>query len=103
MLFARVVGTVVATVKDEKLVGTKLLMVQPVSEEGKARGNSIVAVDAIGAGEGELVLLVQGSSARQTVRTEGTPVDCVVAAIVDTIEKNGKAIFRKTTEQTAAK
>lgn len=103
MLFARVVGTVVATLKDEKLVGTKLLMVQPVSVDGKPKGNPIVGVDAVGAGEGELVLLVQGSSARQTLRTEGTPVDCVIAAIVDTVEENGKAVFRKSADHAGAK
>ncbi len=55
----------------------------------------INAVDAVGAGEGGLVLLVQGSSARQTSRTESTPVDCAIFAIVDTIEKDGKTVFTK--------
>ena len=95
MLFARVTGTVVATLKDEKLVGHKLLLVQPVDVDGKAKGGPLVAVDAVGAGEGELVLLVQGSSARQTSQTEGIPVDCTISAIVDTIEKDRKVVFRK--------
>lgn len=95
MLFARVVGNVVCTRKDDKLVGTKLLMVQPVGFDDKPRGNTLVAVDAVGAGEGELVLIVQGSSARQTARTENTPVDCTIFAIVDTVEKDGKIIFKK--------
>lgn len=95
MLFARVVGNVVCTRKDDKLVGTKLLMVQPVGLDDKPRGNILVAVDSVGAGEGELVLIVQGSSARQTTRTENNPVDCTIFAIVDTIEKDGKTIFRK--------
>ena len=95
MIFARVTGTVVCTLKDEKLVGSKLLLVQPVDLAGASKGSPLVAVDSVGAGEGELVLLVQGSSARQTTRTEGRPVDAVIFAIVDTVEQNGKTAFKK--------
>jgi microcompartment protein CcmK/EutM len=98
MLFARVVGNVVCTRKDEKLVGTKLLMVQPVDLEGNKTGAPLVAVDVVGAGEGELVLIVQGSSARQTKRTEGNPVDCTIFAIVDYIERDGTIVFKKTAD-----
>ena len=103
MIFARVVGNVVCTTTDEKLVGTKLLLVQPVDLEGQPKGNPLVGVDAAGAGEGEMVLLVQGSSARQTTRTEGSPVDCTIFAIVDTIEKGGKAVFRKSEDGEVAR
>ncbi len=102
MIFARVAGTVVCTQKDEKLVGVKLLLVQPVDLAGAAKGNPLVAVDAVGAGEGELVLLVQGSSARQTSRTANNPVDAVIFAIVDTVEQGGKRVFSKAVEQSAA-
>jgi microcompartment protein CcmK/EutM len=95
MIFARVTGNVVCTQKDEKLVGTKLMLLQPVDLGGQAKGNPIVAVDAVGAGEGELVLVVQGSSARQTSRTNNTPVDAVIFAIVDTVEQSGKKVFTK--------
>ena len=95
MIFARVTGTVVCTLKDEKLVGSKLLLVQPVDLAGASKGNPLVAVDSVGAGEGELVLIVQGSSARQTSRTDGRPVDAVIFAIVDTVEQNGKTAFKK--------
>lgn len=95
MITARVVGTVVCTRKEEKLVGVTLLLVQPVDLEDKPKGGPLVAIDAVGAGEGELVLLVQGSSARQTGRTEGRPADCTIFAIVDTIEKDGKVVFNK--------
>jgi microcompartment protein CcmK/EutM len=95
MIFARVTGNVVCTQKDEKLVGCKLLLVQPVDLAGAAKGGPIVAVDAVGAGEGEMVLLVQGSSARQTSRTTNNPVDAVIFAIVDTVEQNGKKVFAK--------
>ena len=95
MIFARVTGNVVCTQKDEKLVGCKLLLVQPVDLAGAAKGNPIVAVDSVGAGEKELVLIVQGSSARQTSRTQGNPVDAVIFAIVDTVEQGGKAVYKK--------
>lgn len=95
MLFARVVGNVVCTRKDEKLVGTKLLLVQPVDLEGAPKGNPMVGIDAVGSGEGELVLIVQGSSARLTRQTEGNPVDCTIFAVVDSIEKEGRQVFSK--------
>ena len=95
MIFARVTGTVVCTLKDEKLVGSKLLLVQPVDLAGAVKGSPLVAVDSVGAGEGELVLIVQGSSARQTSSTDGRPVDAVIFAIVDTVEQNGKTAFKK--------
>ncbi len=101
MIFARVSGSVVCTQKDEKLVGCKLLLVQPVDLAGAAKGNPLVAVDAVGAGEGELVLLVQGSSARQTSRTQGNPVDAVIFAIVDTVEQGGKVVFSKSKDSYA--
>ena len=102
MIFARVTGTVVCTLKDEKLVGSKLLLVQPVDLGGAAKGNPLVAVDSVGAGEGELVLVVQGSSARQTSRTDGRPVDAVIFAIVDTVEQNGKTAFKKSEDAARA-
>ena len=95
MLIARVIGNVVCTRKDEKLVGTKLLLVQPVDLAGAVKGNPMVAVDAVGSGEGELVLIVQGSSARQTRPTEGNPVDCTIFAVIDYVEKEGKVVFSK--------
>ncbi len=95
MIFARAVGSVVCTQKEEKLVGAKLLLVQPVDLEDAPKGNPLVAVDAVGAGEGELVLLAQGSSARQTARTADNPVDAVIFAIVDTVEQGGKTVFSK--------
>lgn len=98
MVFARVIGNVVCTRKDEKLVGTKLLLVQPVDLEDQPKGNPLVGVDVVGAGADELVLIVQGSSARQTTRTEGNPVDCTIFAIVDYIEKEGKIIYRKSAD-----
>jgi microcompartment protein CcmK/EutM len=95
MIFAKVTGTVVATRKDEKIEGNKLLVVQPISMKGKEEGSHLVAIDAVGAGVGEVVLIAKGSSARQTVRTKDTPTDAVVMAIIDTIETEGKILFQK--------
>ena len=98
MIFARVTGTVVCTLKDEKLVGSKLLLVQPVDLAGASKGSPLVAVDSVGAGEGELVLIVQGSSARQTRQTEGNPVDCTIFAVVDYVEREGNVVFSKSND-----
>ncbi len=98
MIFARVVGKVVCTRKEEKLVGTKLLLVQPVDLDGAYKGTPMVAIDSVGSGEGEVVLVVQGSSARQTRQTEGNPVDCTIFAVVDTVESNGRTVFTKASD-----
>jgi microcompartment protein CcmK/EutM len=86
VILARVIGTVWATRKDEKLQGLKLQIVRPVALDLKDREGFLVAVDAVGAGVGEIVLVVQGSSARQTVLTEGKPVDATIMAIVDKLD-----------------
>jgi microcompartment protein CcmK/EutM len=83
MQLARVVGTVVATRKEQSIEGIKLLVVRPLDEEGHESGNAIVSADAVGAGPGEVVLIAAGSSARQTLVTDKRPIDSVVMAIVD--------------------
>ena len=95
MLIARVIGTTVSTIKDEKLVSRKLLIVCQTDERGELIGKPFVAVDTIGAGTGELVLTSAGSSARQTAITKDTPVDAVIMAIIDSLEVDGKVVFRK--------
>ena len=85
MLLARVVGTVVATRKDPRLEGKKLIVIQPVSPEGKPEGGYIVAVDTVGAGNRELVLAVAGSSARMAEGCKDTPVDSAIIGIVDAV------------------
>lgn len=86
MILARVIGTVWATRKDERLQGLKLQIVRPVSLALKDREGFLVAVDAVGAGVGEVVLVVQGSSARQTAATESKAVDATIMAIVDKLD-----------------
>jgi microcompartment protein CcmK/EutM len=95
MQIARVVGTTVATIKDEKLVGRKLLIVREADESGAAVGKPYVAIDTVDAGAGDVVLVAAGSSARQTTITKDTPVDAVIMAIVDTLEVSGAVTFRK--------
>ena len=91
MILAKVVGTVWATRKDEKLVGTKLQIVKPVDLNYKLKDGFLVAVDAVGAGVGEIVLVVQGSSARQTLLTENKAVDATIMAIVDKLDVESEA------------
>ena len=85
MLLAKVVGTVVATRKDERLVSSKLLVARPVDPHGKAEGGYLVAVDTVDAGVGETVLIVSGSSARMASGMKDCPVDAAVVGIIDTI------------------
>ncbi len=95
MLIGKVVGTVVATRKEEKLQGVKLLVLKQVDVEAREGSGYVVAVDAVGAGVGELVLYASGSSARQTVVTDKRPVDAVVMAIIDQWEVGGETKYRK--------
>lgn len=95
MLLARVAGTVVATRKEPRIGGTKLLLLRTLDVDESETGAYVVAVDAVGAGAGEVVLYATGSSARQTVLTHERPVDAVVMAIVDTWEVDGVEVYRK--------
>lgn len=88
MILGKVIGTVWATRKDEQLTGMKLQIVQEVGLDYAPRGGFVIAVDSVGAGVGEIVLVVQGSSARQTEMTQNKPVDAVISAIVDRIDVN---------------
>jgi microcompartment protein CcmK/EutM len=99
MFVAKVVGSVVATEKVGTMKGQKLLVVEPYRLESPTRdrlistGRSFVAVDTLGAGEGDFVLIVQGSSARFTPETQKLPVDCVVIGIVDSVNIEKKAVY----------
>ncbi|TAK15233.1 MAG: ethanolamine utilization protein EutN [Acidobacteria bacterium] len=86
MILARVVGTVVATRKDERLVASKLLVARPLDPSGKPDGNYLVAIDTVDAGFGETVLIVSGSSARMAAGLKDCPVDAAIVGIVDTID-----------------
>jgi ethanolamine utilization protein EutN len=104
MFLARVTGNVVATQKDKTLNGQKLLVVEPLnvkydeaSQKPASLGNTgraIVAIDVVGAGDGQLVLVVQGSSARMTDVTKNLPADAIIVGIVDSAEYAGKTFFK---------
>jgi ethanolamine utilization protein EutN len=99
MYLAEVIGQVVATKKDESMTGRKLLLLRPrlIDEANPTQfrngPNTIVAVDAIGAGEGDLVMFCQGSSARQAGGLRSIPVDAAVVAIVDSVDVLGKKVY----------
>ena len=95
MLIAKVVGTTVSTIKNEKLTGRKLLILRQTDEQGEPFGKPYVAVDTVDAGVGDLVLTAHGSSGRQTDITKDTPVDAVIMAVIDHLEVDGKVVFRK--------
>ena len=95
MLIAKVIGTTVSTIKDEKIVGRKLLIVRQSDEKGEPFGKPFVAVDTVNAGVGDLVLTAGGSSARQTDITKDRPVDAVIMAMIDSLEVDGKVTFEK--------
>jgi len=86
LFLGRVIGTVWSTRKDENLVGAKFLIVKQLDLNLKEKDNFVVAVDSVGAGEGEVVLVATGSSSRQTDFTKNKPVDAVIMAIVDKLD-----------------
>jgi microcompartment protein CcmK/EutM len=96
MVIGLVVGTVVSTRKEQELVSLKFLLVKPCDVQGRpTNAQPVVAVDAVGAGVGEVVLYASGSSARQTVVTKDRPVDATIMAIVDSIEQDGQNRYQK--------
>ena len=95
MVLGKVIGTLVATRKEPALEGLKLLVVRACDVDGKPTGSIAVAVDAVGAGLGEVVLYCAGSSARQTTVTQNRPVDATIMAIVDSIAIDGDQRYLK--------
>ena len=95
MLIGRVVGSVVATQKDEKLENTKLLVLRIHDHENRPKDQYVVAVDSVGAGHGDVVLYASGSSARQTTLTKDKPCDAVVMAVVDSWDLGGDNVYEK--------
>ncbi|MCZ2157266.1 MAG: EutN/CcmL family microcompartment protein [Bryobacterales bacterium] len=89
MILARVVGTVVATRKDPRLEGRKLLVIQPVDGAGKPQGGYVVSVDTVSAGVGQLVVVVAGSSARMAEGCKDLPTDSSIVGIVDEVSLAG--------------
>ena len=100
MILARVEGSVVATKKNTKMTGQKFLLVRPLvidsptAKEWKPGSSTLVVVDTLGAGEGEIVLIVQGSSARLAADDKNAPVDAVVIGIVDTVDVARRSLYK---------
>jgi ethanolamine utilization protein EutN len=88
VLLGKIVGTVVATRKDPRLVSNKMLVVRAIDPRGKAEGGYLVAIDTVDAGVGETVLVVSGSSARMAAGLKDCPVDAAIVGIIDHIEIN---------------
>jgi ethanolamine utilization protein EutN len=90
MILARIVGTIVATRKDERLLGRKLLVARLINVDGQDEKGHVIVVDTVGAGVNEVVLIVQGSSARMAFSCKDCPIDAAVIGIVDTVEVGGQ-------------
>jgi microcompartment protein CcmK/EutM len=95
MLLGRVTGTVVASQKEPLMNGLTMLVVRQLGVDNSESGGYVVAVDAVGAGVGEVVMYASGSSARQTAVTQNRPCDAVIMAIVDTWEIDGETVYTK--------
>ena len=95
MRIAKVVGVAIATVKDQRLEGGKCLLVSAADSAGQEQGNPIVALDLVGAGEGELVMIAEGSSARVAAGDANRPVDAAIVAILESLHHNGKITYTK--------
>lgn len=94
MYIGRVIGTVVATRKDEKLVGSKLLITQPLNIELKPIGEPLIGVDTVGAGIGELVIYVKGAASRIAARKMDSPIDVSIVGIIDSMDVHKETLGR---------
>ncbi len=106
MFVAKVTGSLVSTQKVDSMVGHKLLVVEPYRIDAQDRnrlvttGRTFVAVDTVGAGEGEYVLITQGSSARLTPETKNLPIDTVIIGLIDTVHVDQACVFSREHSQT---
>ncbi len=95
MIIAQVIGSAVATLKHDSLRETKLLLARPADQTGNPTGEPFLAVDLVGAGEGELVIVSQGSSARTCMTVSSSPVDAAIVGILDSLHVDGTFSYRK--------
>ena len=93
MTFARVVGTVVASARSDRVENARFLLVELCDQAGSPGGDYLVALDQVGANRGQLVLLAQGSSCRWTYQTDDRPIDTLILAIVHTVDEGGTVVF----------
>ena len=95
MIIGKVVGTAVASLKLDALKASKLLMVCPADVQGNPTGDAFLAVDLVGAGSGELVVVSQGSSARMAIGQNTSPADAAIIGILDSLQTHGEVVYRK--------
>ena len=95
MRIALVIGSTIATIKDEVIRGRKLLIVRDADTGGNVTGEPYIAVDTVSAGTGDLVMVTDGSSARYTNQTTNAPVDAVIVGVIDSLELGGEVTYRK--------
>lgn len=93
MTFARVVGTVVASTRSDRVENARFLLVELCDEGGAPGGDYLVALDGVGANRGQMVLLTQGSSCRWTYQTDDRPIDTLIVAIVHTVDEAGNVVY----------
>ena len=95
MIIAKVVGTAIASIKLDALKASKILVVCPTDTQGSTTGAAFLAVDLVGAGDGELVVVSQGSSARMAIGQSASPADAAIIGILDSLSYGGEVAFRK--------
>ncbi|MCX6266563.1 MAG: EutN/CcmL family microcompartment protein [Bacteroidetes bacterium] len=95
MILGKIVGTIVCSTRNDGIPGASYLLVEKTDQHGKAKGEFLVALDIIGVGRDELVLITEGSPSRETSLTVNKPVDALVVGIVDMIDENDQVIYRK--------
>jgi microcompartment protein CcmK/EutM len=95
MILGKVVGTVVSSTKNDSLSGARYLLVEKCNQQGVKKGDYVVALDLVGAGNDELVMVSEGSSARETETTINKPLDAVIVGIIDSIEENDTIVYKK--------
>ena len=95
MILGKVVGTVISTQKNIDVRGAKFLLIEKCNHKGEKRGDFLVALDIIGAGKEELVMISESTSARETPETKNKPIDALIVGIIDVIDDNEKVSYRK--------
>ena len=95
MIMAKVSGAVVASSRSDKMPNARYLIVKPCDVKGREGEGGLVALDLLGSAPGEIVLVSQGSSTRQTETTKDKPVDAVIIGIIDAVDENGREVYRK--------
>ena len=95
MILGRVVGTVVSERRADQIAAARYLLIDQCDQHGKGKNDFLVALDLIGANSGEMVILSQGSAARQTKITDNRPMDAIIVGIVDLIDEQGRVVYKK--------